>query len=84
MIFPTLLHSSNTIDCWPKEKTNVEKLISACLKMLAHIFMIFIVNAILVSCVFYGPWTIKAYLSQTEIILWTLAPICLATGFYMN
>ena len=83
VIFSTLLHPS-TVDPSPKKNTNVEKFISASLKMLAQILMIIIVNGILVSCVFYGPWAIiKTNLSQTEIIFWTLVPICLATGFYM-
>ena len=59
------------------EKTDIEKLFSAFLKMVAQILMIIIANVVMVSCIS------STDLSQTEIILWTLVPICLATGFYM-
>ena len=72
VLFNKFLHP-NTINQPAKEKTDIEKLFSAFLKMVAQILMIIIANVVMVSCI----------LSQTEIILWTLVPICLATGFFL-
>ena len=74
VLFNTFLHPS-IIGPPPKEKTDVEKSISACLKMLAQIFLIIIANVVLVSSVFSN-------LSQMQVF-WTLVPICLSTAFYM-
>jgi len=76
VLFNKFLHP-DTMNQPAKEKTDIDKLFSACLKMVAQILMIIIANVVMVSCIS------STDLSQTEIILWTLVPICLAIGFFL-